>query len=86
MQTGFSMTLRQWYANLMSHFRPGSPCPKALPRAKAQERTFTFHLESGPVKVQAHTKGEARARLKRLLGLERLPAGIGAPNLRRQAG
>lgn len=73
-----NMTLSQWRARI-SHFF-GAAKPKAVPRPTGRlAECYSFVIPiSGRIKeyrITALTRSEARAILKRQLGLDRLPVG-----------
>jgi hypothetical protein len=74
------MNLREWTARMFQPFATiGKPKrAKCEPRPKAEQKTYTFDLRQaghGVHKVKAMTRSEARAVLKKELGLKRLPVG-----------
>jgi arylamine N-acetyltransferase len=73
------MSLAEWRSQFFRNFFGArKPRPKREPGEKATPRTFTFDLRQAGGKkhvVAAMTRSEARAVLKKQLGLKRLPVG-----------
>lgn len=70
------LTYSQWHARqyqLPAILTPPRRTPKEK-KAPAVERTWYYHHNGEVLEVQAHTRSEARARFKRLVG-RRLPSG-----------
>jgi hypothetical protein len=79
MQSNYKMTLRQWHEFIARPFKVSKNKLKGTGRPLDKYVVEVYNQESKQYKsykLEAYTKGEARAQLKKLLGVSKLPAGL----------